>query len=140
MLDPKRVDEVKRLLAIGLSVRKIALATGIGRSSVSEIKAGRRPDYENRPSRQVIHEPGGPAKRCPTCGVKVQLPCVACAVPARGRGSGGKARELRPDDEIDLQLKPEHAERLEEVQRVQRQAAAAQTTEKAETTPADRAA
>lgn len=82
MLAIGKVQEIKRLLAEGkLSQRKIAKAVGVGRSTVSDIASGRRPDYESmRDQRLAEFEPLGPIERCPSCGGRVYMPCRLCRV------------------------------------------------------------
>jgi hypothetical protein len=83
MIATQMVDEVRRLLREGgLSQRRIAVKLGISRGTVNAIALGRRPDY---PSHGRTDEPGftppmGLPVRCPTCGGKVQMPCLLCYV------------------------------------------------------------
>ena len=78
-------DEIRELLGSGqLSQRKIALRVGVSRGTVNAIALGRRPDYPARrggPSDDFI-PPSGPPRRCPGCGAKVRMPCLACHVRA----------------------------------------------------------
>jgi DNA-binding XRE family transcriptional regulator len=78
VVHPKIVERIKRLLKEKkLSQRRIALEVGVSRCTVNAIAVGKRPDYESlRGSRVPI--PGGPYVRCPSCGGKVQMPCVLC--------------------------------------------------------------
>ena len=79
MLAQGVVDQVRSLLAEGaLSQREIARRLRISRGSVGAIARGTRPDYTND-----FTYPSGPARRCPECGVKVQMPCLACQLEAR---------------------------------------------------------
>lgn len=82
MLDPRLVNEVRRLLAEGrLSQRQIAHASGVSRASVGLIARGKRPNYAPRPL-QDDWRPSGPACRCHGCGGMVYLPCRLCQVRA----------------------------------------------------------
>lgn len=88
MIHPSVVEEVRRLLATGtLSRKKIAGLTRISRGSVSAIASGKR--QLKRPTQPRIQNgergesgeflyPSGPPARCPHCGGRVQLPCLAC--------------------------------------------------------------
>jgi len=78
------VDEVKRLLAEGsFSQRKIARKIGVSRGTVNAIALGKRPDYKARREQgDDFAAPSGPLVRCPTCGGRVQMPCLACRVRA----------------------------------------------------------
>ena len=78
-------EEIRRLLAEGrLSQRKIAQRLGVSRGTVNAIAHGKRPDYA--PLRPPAHDddgfitPQGLFQRCPRCGGKVQMPCLACYV------------------------------------------------------------
>ena len=77
MLNPALVDAIRRLLADGLSQRQIARQCHVSRGTVQAIAAGKRRD------RMPEDDPGlfsGPIGRCPTCGARVYLPCLACRV------------------------------------------------------------
>jgi len=74
----RRIPETKRILALelrrkGLSVREIAAAVGLSRSSAARICG------EGGDGPAVRTEPFG---RCPRCGALVRLPCLACAIRA----------------------------------------------------------
>ena len=78
-------DEIARLLAIGgLSQGKIAAATGVSRSLVGQIRRGERGarkraiQIRRRRVKEELVPPSGPLVWCQECGVKVQMPCVAC--------------------------------------------------------------
>jgi len=86
------VSEIHDLLAMGqVSQREIARRLGISRGTVNAIALGRRADYSTRrrqdPSGFV--PPAGVPARCPTCGGKVQMPCLACQVRAIKRRATG---------------------------------------------------
>jgi hypothetical protein len=113
------------LEAGGLSQRKIAVAMGISRSSVSNIRLGLcrpRPvqfDEADPPSEE-------PAAWCRECGAMVTQPCVAC----RARAARKKEPRLTPcsrtgnDPTADLtadltpELTPEQQERFDRVRRL----------------------
>jgi hypothetical protein len=122
MIAPKVVAEIRRLLAEEtLSQRKIGQLMGVSRGSVAAIASGRRPDYE-----ELYHqswdeqgdEPAGPPERCPGCGGMVYMPCQLC----RARKTIAKRPRLVPprgavpaDELLELNLRPEHLARYEEV-------------------------
>jgi hypothetical protein len=79
------VSEVERLLDEGrLSQRKIDSQTGVSRGTVNAIALGKRTLQE--PRRLELDEdffaPDAPIARCPTCGAKVRMPCLACLIRA----------------------------------------------------------
>lgn len=77
MLTQEQVDKIVEMLAEGrLSNRKIAAQLDVSRGVVCSIANGRRGHYGRQIARQPQQPPG--AKRCPECGVRVYLPCVAC--------------------------------------------------------------
>jgi len=90
MLKRHEVEWVKRLAEQGLSRRKIAQKTGFARDTVRKILDGRRPDYDALRRERLAEQGGpleeplfsGPIERCPTCGGRVYMPCVACKVRA----------------------------------------------------------
>lgn len=79
MLSQRTIAEISRLLTdTQLSHRKIAARLGVSRGSVDLIANKRRGLHgccEDEPAEQLA-----PAVRCPTCGGRVYLPCVACQV------------------------------------------------------------
>ena len=92
MICPETVKEVERMLIEGqLSHRQIAAATGVGRTTVGAIAAGKRIVHERE---ELPPEPEGPPRRCPGCGGLVYLPCQACHVRSvqaqRHRGAGDR--------------------------------------------------
>ena len=118
MIEAKITADVRRLLAEGtLSQRKIARLTGISRGSVGAIASGKRPDYETPPEEED-EEPTGPPERCRNCGGMVYLPCRLC----RTRNTIAKDRRLTSrqlavgtTESLELNLRPEHRARYEEV-------------------------
>jgi transcriptional regulator with XRE-family HTH domain len=122
MIAPTLITEVRRLLAEGkLSQRKIAQVTGVSRGTVGAVAAGKRPDYETLRGLydEAEGEPAGPPERCPGCGGMVYLPCRLCRV------RGFRAAKSRPvrnaafamDALLELNLRPDHQARYEEVRR-----------------------
>lgn len=93
MLEPSVVAEVERLVAAKtLSLKKIADITHVSRGSVSAIAAGKRRIKLRKtvcaadivegaaPMREKFYYPSGPFARCPICGARVQMPCLACQI------------------------------------------------------------
>ena len=127
MIAPKFVAEVRRLLAEGVfSQRKIAELTGVSRGTVRTIASGTRPDYEalQRPEEDAWEEPAGPAERCPGCGGMVYMPCRLCCVRttlAQNPRRAPQDRAIQLGAPLDLNLRPEHRARYEEVLAMQRE-------------------
>ena len=81
MLRHATVMEIKRLLDEGeLSQRKIARQVGVSRATVGDIASGKRALF-GRDDSTAGDEECLPQEfaRCPSCGARVLLPCVACA-------------------------------------------------------------
>jgi len=114
MLDPARVAEVKRLLAEGLSNRKVAARTGVSRQTVNRIASGKRPDYGPKKPQPGAIVFSGPARRCPKCGALVYPPCYACRVRSRLASSPRPYRDS-PGEAVPLglALNLEHRARYE---------------------------
>jgi transcriptional regulator with XRE-family HTH domain len=75
------VDEVRRLLGEGhLSQRQIANRIGVSRGTVNAIALGRRAMVSTRKRQEIngFRPPDGLHVRCPGCGGRVQMPCLAC--------------------------------------------------------------
>jgi transcriptional regulator with XRE-family HTH domain len=121
MLAPAMVNEVQRLLTDGeLSQRQIARLTGVSRGTVGSIASGKRPDYETlrRSEETDWEEPAGPPERCPGCGGMVYMPCRLChAMKSRGKlaRSSRKVKMVLSDVSCQLDLRPDHRVRYEEV-------------------------
>ena len=76
MLKQSDVDRVVELLRSGrLSQRRIADQVGVSRGIVAAIADGRRGHHGRQLDNEMRPLNAG---RCPTCGVRVYLPCVAC--------------------------------------------------------------
>jgi hypothetical protein len=115
MLAQRVVDEIRNLLATGLSYRKIALTTGISRGSIGAIANGRRVDRVSRED-EDSRQPCGPLTRCPTCGGMVCLPCLLCGTRAAIRKRPRKTPvELPAEESLTLALEEEHRQRYESI-------------------------
>ena len=116
MIDPAIEARINALLATGrYTQRAIARMTGIGRGTVASIASGDRPDYSARQQAKIDREKppfSGPARRCPTCGRLVQLPCLACWLTTeKAAGHLQPAQGLADDGGFQLDLSPEHQAR-----------------------------
>ncbi len=116
MLPPSVISEVKRLLALGeLSQRSIARLTGASRVVVHRVASGKRKDRVSKTHEawKVPWESSDSTKpgRCPTCGAKVKLPCLACLI----RPGAKIVSETETPLAGELSLKPEHQKRYEQV-------------------------
>ncbi len=88
MLAPEVVEKIWSLLADGrVSQRGIARSLRVSRGTVAAIAHGRRPDYTARCGLRPadLDAPAGPLERCPGCGGKVHMPCLACRLRALGK-------------------------------------------------------
>lgn len=79
MLPQAIIDEAMRLIATGLSQRKVASQLGISRGVVGDLASGKRQPHgrDDSPSKlqpRVVQ----PLRRCKKCGMTVSFPCVAC--------------------------------------------------------------
>lgn len=112
------VDDVCRLLAEGtLSQRKIARLTGVSRGSVGAIASGKRPAYET-PPKEEDEEPTGPPQRCLNCGGMAYMPCRLCRTQktiVKTRQSTLRHKTMDMIALLELNLRPEHRARYEEV-------------------------
>lgn len=90
MLSQTKVNRIVELLEQKeLTRRQIAKRVGVSHTSVYAIASGRRGAHGHEPNQRP---PVRTASRCPTCGVRVYLPCVACRarrfhIRTRRRGS-----------------------------------------------------
>lgn len=101
MLTVEDVEEVKRLIALGLSARAVARRTGVSRSSVLDVRNGKRTDKFGRspvtsdaelgidpPSYRWLwfEGDGYRVKRCRCCGSRAYIrpqdggACLACRI------------------------------------------------------------
>ncbi|MDY0168086.1 MAG: hypothetical protein RBS80_16175 [Thermoguttaceae bacterium] len=122
MLSSETYYYVQELLAGGkLSQRAIAQQAGVHRNTVGTIARGDRPDYDAMRRvrrRREVPPPDGPERRCPTCGVLVSMPCVACRVREELRRMPPPCDRFESpcdDSALDLALRPHHQARYEEV-------------------------
>jgi hypothetical protein len=114
VLDPAIVEETRRLRAAGLSYTQIVRRLPISRGSVAAIIRGERPDYEALRARRQVDQ-GGPfgglARRCGICGVKVQLPCLACAIRAKLAAGWVTPQYASADGPLRIELRGAEARR-----------------------------
>lgn len=78
MIPHETIEKVKKLIARGYSKPRIAEILNISRSTFTAIKTNKRPNYKQiKPvvELSIITKVIG---RCPECGAKVYMPCVAC--------------------------------------------------------------
>ena len=89
MIPKTVVDEIRRLLREKrYSQRKIASRLGVSRGTVNSIATGKRSNNAGRENAENAADndlitPSGLPQRCPTCGAKVMIPCLACQIRAR---------------------------------------------------------
>jgi hypothetical protein len=121
MIPHATVTEIRRLLAeTSLSQRKIAALAGVSRGTVSAINAG-KPFDSDMPPGEDWEEPTGPAVRCPGCGGLVYMPCQLCRMRKLIANSAGRTPQDRTAprrdafEPIDMDLRPDHRARYEEV-------------------------
>jgi len=80
-LEDHHVDEIFRLTRVGHNKTEISRMTGISRTTIYAVLSGkrklRRPKVVADATNLVFR---GPVLRCPKCGRKVFLPCVACRI------------------------------------------------------------
>ena len=90
MISNKVVNEIRRLLKKKqYSQKMIALKMGVSCGTVNSIATGRRHDCsrrknegKNSESEDGFMPPTGLPQRCPRCGARVLMPCLACHVRA----------------------------------------------------------
>jgi predicted RNA-binding Zn-ribbon protein involved in translation (DUF1610 family) len=83
MLTPAQIEYIQHLISSNeeSSYRDIATRAGVSPRTVSLVAKGRRQaDRRQDASRgdSLMYEPAANIGRCPTCGSRVVLPCVAC--------------------------------------------------------------
>ena len=114
MIDPLVVAEVRRLLSLGWSQRKIAkkLYLEVSKGTIGRIANGKRPDY---PSGRFSDEGNpdlfgsGPPKRCPHCGALIYGHCVKLMAELMGSKKPPKSNGW--SGELNLQLNKRHRRR-----------------------------
>lgn len=82
MLDDELVRKIRKMIGSGqYSQRAISRITGVSRVVVHRIATGKRKERpERRKEEWEVDWNGMPYGRCPKCGARVQLPCLACIV------------------------------------------------------------
>ena len=81
MLPDALVMEIQRRLASGQSQRSVARLLSVSRGTVSAVANGRRTTGQGSCNpKETYVPPHGPIARCPECGAKVMMPCLACQV------------------------------------------------------------
>jgi hypothetical protein len=81
MLAPETVREIRRLLVYSqLSQRQIARLVNVSQGTVSAIARGRRSIRSASARQEPLPLPRGPVARCPGCGARVRMPCLACSI------------------------------------------------------------
>ena len=110
MLSNEQIKEVRQLLDAGQhSRRQIAKMIGVSRIMIYRIERGKRrinPAVKNPAWDEDRHQ--RPFERCPVCGGKVQLPCIACIV---RRLEKPAARQWEHLEAVELALEDEHRKR-----------------------------
>jgi hypothetical protein len=122
MLSPVIIREIEQLLEEGqLTRRKIAIKVGVARSTVTAV-AERIRQADDYLQHAPTPKPLAKARRCPSCGATVRMPCKLCQT--RELVAGGRLPPPKPvvAASIGLQLKPEHQARYAEVRRWRREA------------------
>ena len=112
-LAEERVDQVRELLATGLSQRVVSRKTSVSRGTVGTIAAGNYRDYARiRKDRENARLPGsGPIECCDKCRRFVPMPCVVCAAwKARDTSRQRGPASLQSDSQNSLEpdLRDEH--------------------------------
>ncbi len=122
MLAPSVIHEIKRLLKEGQHSRRgIAALTGVAPATVTAVAGGVR-QVDDYLDRVLEREELGAARKCPSCGGTVCMPCKLCQT--RELMTSKQFRRYTPivDTPIGLNLKPEHQARYAEVRRWRREA------------------
>ena len=94
MLPQSKVEAVREMAAQGLSQRAIAQQSGVARMTVRRILSGERPDRAPSAADDDLGLFRGPVGRCPACGAKVHLPCLACEIAAKKEMERLSRREI----------------------------------------------
>jgi hypothetical protein len=107
-----RIAEIELLLLAGNSQRSVARITGVSRGVVRAVFYGhrRRPDADN-----ALLGGQGPVARCRTCGALATMPCIACRDRNGLKKTTRKFLGQSDDLQLDLELKPDHQARYDEV-------------------------
>ena len=125
MIPASVIRLVERLLALGnLSRRAIAAKTGVSKSTVCEVAAGRITSADRharekgmRPARR--NQTAIPEQRCPVCGAMcVEAPCRTCLVRNLvRRGDLPPHSPMQDYPPVGLELRPEELARYERCRR-----------------------
>ena len=79
MLKDSVIKQIQMLVQQGhLSQRKIAKLLGVSRGTVQAVANGKRTEHDDKPSSKFWTIPTGQPQRCPLCGGRVRMPCLAC--------------------------------------------------------------
>jgi hypothetical protein len=90
MLDREVIEEIGGLLLGGnRSYRAIARRLGVSRGAVKDVAEGKRRQRvpRARPRGDEFQPPRGLPRRCPGCGGKVKMPCLACYLRERNESN-----------------------------------------------------
>jgi hypothetical protein len=126
MIAPRVVAEIQRLLDLKThSQRRIAALVGVSRGTVGTVASGRRRDGNVLPGQcdDNSEQPSGPPARCSGCGGLVYMPCLLCRLRKERPHAPVQCRTTAFAGSPDLDLRPEHRQRYEEVRAWRRQAA-----------------
>lgn len=129
MISPMVVAEIQRLLLEKTySHRAIGRMLGISRNTVGSVALGRHRNIDAPSRDDEEEEPAGPPARCPTCGALVYLPCRLCRLQNELRANPKPPRKKENMRDrallLELDLRPEHQARYEEVRMWRRRTAA----------------
>ncbi len=84
MLADSLITEIRKMLDSGaMSQREIARRLKVSRGTVGAVALGKRKAAIERTAtaaRAAFKHPRGMPIRCPSCGAKTQMPCLACYV------------------------------------------------------------
>lgn len=119
MLDPHVVENIRKLLATGMSQRMVQKLTGVSRGRIILIQHGKYPDYEAQRQlrKQDSFDRSEPARRCSTCGHLVYMPCMICRARAAKNSASRPFQTLKHQKGEILQLEL-HGDQQERYQRI----------------------
>lgn len=115
MLPAEKINEVKRLLSLGLSQREVERRSGVSRAVVQRVASGKRKDRVVKPPEPWEVDWTGEVGKCPECNAKVMLPCMACIIRNIPAGASHATRGDGGSFEPGLDLDEEHRARYEQV-------------------------
>lgn len=90
MIDNAIIRKIQILVKQGrMSQRQIAKHTGVSRGTVQAVANGQRTEYSHSTSKSAVTwvVPSGQPERCPQCGGRVRMPCLACQIYESGSKS-----------------------------------------------------